>query len=77
MAKRIVVCVVVDPLGGGVGVITVGCAGDVCAGVVPERYGQVPYIARINSRNSSGSRLDLLHRRKYEKRRSSQGRSSM
>lgn len=49
MAKRILVCVVVGPSGGGVGVITVGCAGGVCVGVVPERYGQVPYLARINS----------------------------
>ena len=51
MAKRTPVCVVDDHLGGGVDVITAGCAEGVCVGAVPGRYDQTPYPNLMNSLN--------------------------
>ena len=40
MTKRMLVCVVDDHSGGGVDIITVGCAEYACVGVVLERHDQ-------------------------------------
>ena len=48
MAKQTPVCAVDDHLGGGVDVITAGCVGDACVGVVLERYDQTPYLDPMN-----------------------------
>jgi len=48
MAKRTTACGADDHSGGGAGVTIAGYAGDVCVGIAPERYDQIPHLGLIH-----------------------------
>jgi len=54
MVRRKPACVVDDHLGGSIDATTTGCVGDMCVGVVPGRYNQVPRLNLMNPLTLSG-----------------------